>query len=399
MSRRARVLLVGLVSVVGAVAGAFVMHLYANRDADDAVTRAEAYLDTPIERAPEIDRLPAASAVSALERARALRPDDRRTEGLYHLARAIVDLQRGDLILADGEATSARHRIGETATLQVVRAAIAFARTDVATARRLLSSVLRDEREHSRALSLLADVELARGTPERALESLDVLVRKHPTLSSAHHRRGSALLALGRLADAEMALRRAARLDGRSAGPWIDLGQVLRQRDQIPDALAAFETALRRDPRDPEALLGRGLCRVALGDDAAAADFRRAAELAPNDAEPLLALGDLQVAIGEPHVAVRTYRDAITREAADAASWLKLGNALVRAGLEAEAEPAYRQAIQRAPTLSAAWNGLGAALVALGRRDEARQVLERAAALDPSDPNPRSLLALLALRS
>ncbi|MCC7535723.1 MAG: tetratricopeptide repeat protein [Deltaproteobacteria bacterium] len=395
MSRRTRVLGVCVASVGLAAAVAVFVHLRAENGADDAIARAEALLATPIERAPEVDRLPAASAVAALEEARALRPDHVRTEGLYHLARSLVDLQRGDLILADGEATSARHRLGETPLLQIVRAAIAFARTDARTASDLLAKVLRRDPRNARARSLAADVELGRRAPVLALEHLDVLVREHPTLASAHHRRGLALLALDRLPDAELALRRAARLDGRSAAPWIDLGQALRQRGRTEDALAAFDIALRRDAQDPEALLGRGLCRAALGDENAAADFRRAAALAPNDAEPLLALGDLQVGLGDPHAAVRTYRDAIARESADAASWLKLGNALVRAGREAEAEPAYREAIQRAPDLAASWNGLGAALVALERADEARQVLQRAATLDPSDPNPPALLALL----
>lgn len=62
------------------------------------------------------------------------------------------------------------------------------------------------------------------------------------------------------------------------------------------------------------------------------------------------------------------------------------------------AEAAYREAIARMPTLGAAHNGLGAALMHQGRTDAAREELERAADLDPLDPNPFLNLGLLAER-
>lgn len=106
-------------------------------------------------------------------------------------------------------------------------------------------------------------------------------------------------------------------------------------------------------------------------------------------------VGDL----GELEAAIASYREALSREAADAASWLKLGHALVLTGEPGKAAASYRQAIRRAPRLAAAHNGLGAALMSLGERAGAEEELKRALALDEHDANPLMNLALLRERA
>jgi tetratricopeptide (TPR) repeat protein len=339
----------------------------------------------------------ASTAVSLIERAEALGATGNDVRGLEHYARGLEDLQRGDLLLAEGELGSALQFLGPTVDLHVFAASLSRARRLDADARTELTAALALDPEHPRARLLAADLALDGGEAADARERLAALVDDYPTSGPLHNRLGLALEALDDDEGAEREYRDATQLDRQGHDQWINLGRLLRSRGDHPAALEAFDTAVARASSDPDAILGRGLERAANGRiDAAEEDFRRAAELAPNDAEPLLALGDLQRDLGLVTEAVATYRDAIDREDADAASWLKLGNSLALLEDYGQAEAAFRAALRRADTLSAAHNGLGAALMHQDRVDEARAQLEQAALLDPNDPNPLMNLALIA---
>ncbi len=398
---RSRSLLITLLAV-GFASGAGVVgwSVWRSSRADELVEAARARLSASLTEAPELDRVQAGTALSLLERARDLGCDGEEIVGLSHHAAALVDLQKGDLILAEGELTAARHRLGWTPDLRVVAAEIARRRTDLDAARIHVEEALAEAPHHPRALLLSADLALDRDEPRAALEPLGALASAAPDCAAVHNRVGIAWLAAGDPAAAERALRRAIDLDGRDADPWVNLGRVMRRAGEHAEALRAFDRAAELASGRSDAHLGRGLARAALGDvEGAARDFLRAAELAPNDAEPLLALGDLQRDLGRVEDAVATYREALGREDADAASWLKLGNALVLRGEARRAAGAFREAIRRAPELAAAHNGLGAALMAAGDSAEAAAALAQAAALDGADPNPLMNLALLRERS
>jgi tetratricopeptide (TPR) repeat protein len=369
------------------------------RDAQAAemLSEARARLNADLLEAPGLDRVQASTATSLIERAEALGAVNDEVRGLEHYARGLEDLQRGDLLLAEGELSGAVQFLGETADLHVFAAALSRGRLLLDDAQSELDAALALDPHHARARLLAADLALDRGESADARERLAELVADYPASGPLHNRYALALDACGDEAGAEVELRRATELDQVGHDAWINLGRLLRERGDHEHSLSAFETAVARAPSDPDAILGRGLERAANGMvEGAEQDFRRAAELAPNDAEPLLALGDLQRDLGFVQEAVDTYRDAIDREDADAASWLKLGNALTLLEDYAQAERAFRAALRRAETLAAAHNGLGAALMHEGREPEARDELERAAAIDPSDPNPLMNLALMA---
>lgn len=368
------------------------------RDAEAArlVAEARARLDAPFAEAPGLDRIQASTAISLLERARGYGAEGDELRGLVHYAQALEDLQRGDLLLAEGEMEEALRFLGETADLQVLAAALSRGRMQTDEAERELASALELEPDHERALVLAADLALDADDGERAIGHLVHLAELAPDCAPVENRIGLADELLGDDEAAEEAYRRAARLDRLGHDPWVNLGRLLRARGDHEGAREAFETACERAPTNPDALLGRGLTRAATGAVALAVeDFRRAAELAPNDAEPLLALGDLQRDLGDIAEAVETYREAIDREDADAASWLKLGNALALLEEYEQAATAFRNAIERSPELAGAHNGLGASLMHTGARDEAIASLEHAFELDQSDPNPLMNLGLL----
>jgi len=390
---RQRLLFVSLgvtaLSVVAAIAWAG----WRDYTAGELVERARARLDAPLSEAPGIDRLQASTAASLLERAIEAGRRDDETVGLLAYAHALEDYQRGDMVLAEGELTSARHRLGRDADVEVLAAAVARARSRQSEAEATLAGALTLEPDHVHGRLLAADLALDAEDGRAALGHLREI---EDDVAAVHNRRGLAH-ELG--ADDEAAAEAyadAVRVDPTAHEAWINLGRLRRRRGAHERALDAFDQAVRAAESDGDAHLGRGLTRAALGDvHGAQADFARAAELSPNDAEPLLALGDLQRDLRSYEDAVATYRAAIAREDADAASWLKLGNALALLERYDDAAGAFRNAIERAPELAAAFNGLGASLMHLGRAEQARIALDRAAALDRADPNPLMNLALL----
>jgi tetratricopeptide (TPR) repeat protein len=397
LARRKRVVL--LATLTSSLGMALALGYTGWRDAQAAEMLAQARerLNASLLEAPGLDRVQASTAISLIERAETLGLVNDEVRGLEHYARGLEDLQRGDLLLAEGELGGAVQFLGETADLHVFAAALSRGRLLLDDAQSELDAALAIDPHHPRALLLAADLALDRGEHDAARERLEALVADYPSSGPLHNRYGLALAACGDLVGAERELRHATELDRVGHDPWVNLGRLLRERGDHPEALVAFETAVARAPSDPDAIFGRGLERAANGQvEGAEQDFRRAAELAPNDAEPLLALGDLQRDLGMVTEAVETYRDAIDREDADAASWLKLGNALALLEDYEQAERAYRAALRRVDDLAAAHNGLGASLMHLGRTLEAQGELERAAAIDPSDPNPLMNLALMA---
>jgi tetratricopeptide (TPR) repeat protein len=370
--------------------------VHQSQRAEALIQGARTRLEAPFVEAPGVDRVQASSAVSALEEAVEMGRNENEVRGLLHYARALEDLQRGDLILAEGELESANRFVGENANLLVLSAALSRGRLLEEDAQREIARALELEPDHTRGLLLAADIALDGENSDLAREHLTHLASLVPDSSTVHNRLGLALESDGDMEGAERELRDAVRLDRQGHDALINLGRLLRSEDRHREALDAFEAAVTRAPSDSDALFGRGLARAATGDvQAAEADFRRAAELAPNDAEPLLALGDLQRDLGSVEEAVTTYRAAIDREDADAASWLKLGNSLALLEDYEAATHAFEAAIRRAPELSAAYNGLGASLMHRGQREEARVALEHAASLDPSDPNPLMNIALM----
>ncbi|MBN8611315.1 MAG: tetratricopeptide repeat protein [Deltaproteobacteria bacterium] len=393
---------IGTSSVIGLGTVGYVIQ--GMREADALVQRADARLHAPFVEAPGVDRVQASGAAAMLEQAMDMGRNEDAVRGTYHYARALEDLQRGDLVLAEGELSSAHQFLGETVDLVILSAALSRARLLHEDAEREITHALELSPDEPRALLLAADIALDLDHGREARAHLEHLSGVVPDSSTVHNRLGVALEEEGDYEGAERELREAARIDRQGHDAWVNLGRVLRRADRHVEAREAFDIAVQRAPSDPDALLGRGLTRAATSDvRGAEADFRRAAELAPNDAEPLLALGDLQRDLGAVSDAVTTYRAAIDREDADAASWLKLGNALALLEDYTASAHAFEAAIRRSPELAAAHNGLGASLMHLSdedptRRPEAVLALERAFELDPSDPNPLMNLALLAER-
>lgn len=369
--------------------------LWQHQRGEACVAAAHARLEVSIVEAPDFERMNVGAAIASLNQASEFGRNSPEDVAYRHYAQAIDDLKRGDLILADAELESARARLGWTADLHVVAAALAHRRSNLGVASSHANEALRLDPEHARALLLASDIAADRQHPDEAVAILDRLTRLVPDAAAAFNRRGLAHEALGHAQDARRDYRRAASLDPREASPFVNLGRVLRSEGDHAGSRDAYREAVSRAATDPAAHLGLGLALASLGDAAGAhRELARAMELAPDDAVAVMALGDLSMDVGERDIAIGFYRQAIDRDRTATLAWLKLGNALASTNDVRGARDAYREAISRDASLSAAHNGLGVALMRLNE-ENAEGSFARASELDPRDPHPWMNLALL----
>jgi tetratricopeptide (TPR) repeat protein len=186
-----------------------------------------------------------------------------------------------------------------------------------------------------------------------------------PRAVEAHHLRATALAALGRHADAELAYALALVID--PADP-----ETLR-------AMADFEVSVRPDrPRDA-LRLGAELAR------------RGRAALARKTADPKLE-GELfviearaQSDLGRADLALALADKALARRRDDPDALYDRARALLDLLRFAEAEPAFRTVLAQTPDDPFAHDGLALALEWLGRTDEAAAAHARARALAPGE--------------
>jgi tetratricopeptide (TPR) repeat protein len=266
-------------------------------------------------------------------------------------------LRLGEALLAEGRLEAAEARFREVlrrndsnARARLDLARVALQRDHLDEARQNLSLALHDARTRKTAHLLLAEVEqrgnnrsaatdalrLAANLPDdeawpdpflqdlaglktgrdAAIERAQQLLGQGRNAEAAHelHRivqsgpaghyawllLGKALGGLGHIAEAELAVRSALRLEGDSSEAHFQLGAILFARSNLDGATAEFRRAAELRPNSAEAHYMLGQCRLQAGDESGAIEeYRTAAGCRPDYAEALAALGGLLLAHGE----------------------------------------------------------------------------------------------------
>lgn len=144
------------------------------------------------------------------------------------------------------------------------------------------------------------------------------------------------------------------------------LGNAFAAADRTPEAIAEFETALR---------------------------------LQPDDADALASLGNSLTAAGRLDEAVARLTAALRLKPALAEAHLNLGVALDRLGRSEDALPHYETALRFKPALAPAHVALGDALLRRGQTPAALAQLQEALRLDPRDALAHYTLALALLQA
>ncbi len=141
-----------------------------------------------------------------------------------------------------------------------------------------------------------------------------------------------------------------------------NLGNALRERGAVAEAITQYRQALDIHPDFPEA-------RIDLGN--ALSDQGKVAE------------------------AITQYRKALQMQPNSAKAHYNLGNALIKQGKLAEATAQYREALSLQPRFLDALDNLGLALLQSGQTREAIDSWETALALDPNLPQVKNRVAWL----
>lgn len=112
--------------------------------------------------------------------------------------------------------------------------------------------ILRVHPEHDAASQLLASAYRLQGDATAALSLLSPLAVRHPASAPLQHELGLCLGAIGRGAEAAVALRRAVELDPAHAAAWRSLGDQLSASGDVNGSEQAYQQHLALVTRHPE---------------------------------------------------------------------------------------------------------------------------------------------------
>jgi tetratricopeptide (TPR) repeat protein len=217
--------------------------------------------------------------------------------------------------------------------------------------------------------------------PELERDALGLLAR-HKDFGILWKLLGAALFNQGK--DALAALETAAKLLSRDPESQTNLGNVLRARGRLDEAVSCHRRAIALKPDYAEAHnnLGSAL-RDSKGPDQAVASYRQAISIKPDFAMAHMNLGDTLLALGRLDEAARSYRRVLQFRPDSVEAHNNLGNALRDSGRLEEAAASYRRAVAIRPDYAKLHNNLGNALLDLGRIEEAVASYSRALELEP----------------
>ncbi len=196
-------------------------------------------------------------------------------------------------------------------------------------------------------------------------------------------------LGRSRVSAAEAAYEVALKLDPKAQPALVGAGELLYRAGQVTAAADRFEMALRLDATSTEAKIGLAKTWLALDRAADALDLMKKA-LSAGAADPRLGYwqGRASAALGQPQAAEAAFRKAIELARPDdraAEAYVALAELLRSQGRPSDAEQVLEQADERLPQSPRLFRAKGEAALAAGRLEEAKGELGAALGLDARD--------------
>ncbi|MEU1732027.1 tetratricopeptide repeat protein [Streptosporangium sp. NPDC020145] len=263
-----------------------------------------------------------------------------------------------------------------------------------------ISGLLPDPRERAFRLGFdlngRALVELRLGRPGRAFdlvqEALGLAERDLPPGEHPIHRmvllanRAQLAVALGRPEEALENLDTVIGIDPGHPDYYIDRGNLLHRLGRSQEAVADYETAMRVGPPFPEPYYNRAEIRFSAGDhEGALADLDHALELDPEFVDGLANRAGLLAALGEYGRARADAEAGLRIDPLNPYLLCALGQIEMAQGRTERARAAFDRAIELSPSLMAAWASRG--MLAFETGDPEGAVSDFTRALEPgADP-------------
>lgn len=292
------------------------------------------------------------------------------------------------------------------------RAGLALRSNRSADASRLIEEVLGASPRDNEALTMRADIALARGDTTSAIADLRAVLRDQPNAPALMRALAAAYAGNNDVALAEETLRSSIRVNPIDIPSRLALADLLMRSGrgeeaqpvadqlvaELPGDVRALEAAFRvqvarRDlvgartsaaqiqrmrPDLPTGLYLEGLVNEVEGSRVAALRaFERATALAPGALEPVAAAVRVDLALGQPERGLARVNDALQRSATDARLLALKGEMLAQLKRYDEAESALRSSVAAAPAWWMPYRDLAALEMTRGRMDAAISVYVR----------------------
>lgn len=198
-----------------------------------------------------------------------------------------------------------------------------------------------------------------KGRYEESAEMFGVYVESNPSNAFGHYMLGLSAWKSGDHESAEVALTRAAELNGETVKIRTNLGRVLLERGRPADALPHLQKAVELEPATHE------VWRV---------------------------LGNVYAQMGRSVDAIDAYRQALMLNDHDAWTMNNYGLVLIRLGRPEDALRPLARAVELVPLSATFQNNLGAALERIGELESARSAFAAAIVADSTYVKARTSL-------
>ena len=226
----------------------------------------------------------------------------------------------------------------------------------------IAKEILNNNPNEPNLLRVLGVALMRQGKLEEAKINLATCVKLTPQIAGAHEQYGAVLAALGEVEEAERALRKALQLDPKLSSAYTKLANVLALQGKSEESDKAFSQVFKSDPKK--------------------ADIK--------DAMDLLAKGQLDEAR-------KSAKAVLRRDPNDPNGLFLMGNIALAQEAFNDAEALFRRTTEVAPDFPFAWGNLAIALNRQRKYLEAIECAEKAASLDPMNPNWTTSLGNIAL--
>ncbi|WEY38670.1 tetratricopeptide repeat protein [Paraburkholderia sp. SUR17] len=257
----------------------------------------------------------------------------------------------------------------------------------------LYQQILRVQPKHPDALHFMGLLACQLAQHEAGIVLIRESIAANPS-PIYYNNLGNMLREHGQLPDAIDAYRQAIARKRDYAEAHNNLGNALRESGDTAGAMQSCAQAIELRPGYAEAYSNLGNALKDMGQlDAAAASYRKAIAAKRDFSEAHNNLGNVLKAQGQIEAAIACYRAAIALSPQLAVAHDSLAGALMHQGDIDGAIESYRHVAALQPQVAAAHNTLGNALNAAGRVGEAVPCYERAIALQPDFPDPYHNLA------
>ena len=208
---------------------------------------------------------------------------------------------------------------------------------------------------------------------------LKEIVRTEPSSASAYFYLSSLYAGIGRYDTSYRYLEIAMKANPAQGAYYHQLGIIRRYEGCRPEALAAFQQALRIGMGKDEITVWRHVGEVhvdLLAWNEAMEAYANALKVDPGDARAHLALGQLYLDRNEPERAIVEIRPALKTDPAMGGIHASLGRAYRALGDLPAAVPILKEGTERNPSDQESRYILGQILLTLGRDDEGRREME-----------------------